>query len=197
MVLIGITGGIGSGKTCIAKVLEKMNYPVFYSDFEAKKLYSSNHELKKKLKHIVGSEVYKDGVFQKDFLAKRIFSNPNLKEQISGLVHPLVREEFRKWANKQTTELVFNEAAILFETGSNQHFDAIILVVAPIEIRIDRVMQRDNLTREKVLERMEHQWPDNEKIKRSPFIIQNDGRPILNQIEKIVLEIERLSSNEN
>jgi dephospho-CoA kinase len=187
---IGLTGGIGAGKSTIAKVLEHMGYPIFYSDQEAKKLYVTHPLLKNELMAILGKESYQNGIFQKHVLAKQLFENPALKEKIAALVHPLVRERFNEWAAQQTADLVFNEAAILFETGAYKQFAATILVVAPLETRIQRVQNRDGLSREAVLQRIENQWPDSKKMNLTPYIITNDGQPLLQQIEDLISKLK-------
>ena len=187
---IGLSGGIGSGKSTVANALEHMGYPVFYSDEEAKKLYATHPSLKNELIALLGKESYQNGVFQKHLLATQLFENPGLKEQIAALVHPLVRERFNEWAEQQTTDLVFNEAAILFETGAYKLFAATILVVAPLETRIQRVQKRDNLSREAVLKRIANQWADTEKMSLTPYIIANDGLPLLQQIEEVISKLK-------
>lgn len=195
MLQIGLTGGIGSGKSTVAAILEKMGYPVFYSDNAAKSLYESNSELKQQLKNIVGEEVYLDGCFQKEVLAKHIFDNPELKVQITALVHPLVRASFQKWADQKRAALVFNEAAILFETGAYRQFKANILVSAPIELRIQRIEQRDRLDRTAILQRMANQWPEEQKKALTSYHIQNDGQPLLIQVEKLVDKLLKLKES--
>ena len=187
---IGLSGGIGSGKSTVANALEHMGYPVFYSDEEAKKLYATHPSLKNELIALLGKESYQNGVFQKHLLATQLFENPGLKEQIAALVHPLVRERFNEWAEQQTTDLVFNEAAILFETGAYTQFAATILVVAPLETRIQRVQKRDNLSREAVLKRIANQWADTEKMNLTPYVITNDGLPLLQQIEEVISKLK-------
>lgn len=190
MLQIGLSGGIGSGKSTVAKVLEKMAYPVFYSDQVAKNLYDEHPELQRHLVNLLGPEVYRDGHLNKTFLAQQLFSNAELKAQVTALVHPLVRSAFESWAQQQTTDLVFNEAAILFETGAYRQFDATILVVAPLEIRIERVQKRDSLSREEVLRRIANQWPDSKKMNLSTYIITNDGQPLLQQIEEVISKLK-------
>jgi dephospho-CoA kinase len=190
MIHIGLSGGIGSGKSTVAKILEHMGYPVFYSDEEAKKLYATHPLLKNELIAILGKDSYQNGIFQKHVLAAQLFKSPALKQQIAALVHPLVRERFIEWGERQTTDLVFNEAAILFETGAFKQFAATVLVVAPLETRIQRVQNRDGLSREAVLQRIENQWPDSKKINLTPYIITNDGQPLLQQIEEIISKLK-------
>ena len=190
MIQIGLTGGIGAGKTSVAKVLEHMGYPVFYSDTEAKKLYDDHPILKEQMIALFGNELYQNGHFQKNILAQQIFQNPILKEKVSELVHPLVRSKFNSWAQKQTSNLVFNEAAILFETGANKQFTATILVVAPEELRVQRVSKRDALTPQEVRNRIAQQWTDDQKKALTPYVIENDGRPLLIQIETCLEAIQ-------
>ena len=190
MIQIGLTGGIGAGKTSVAKVLEHMGYPVFYSDLEAKKLYDDHPILKEQMIALFGNELYQNGHFDKNILARQLFQNPILKEKVSELVHPLVREAFEQWASQQHTNMVFNEAAILFETGAYQQFTATILVVAPEDLRIQRVISRDQLTEQEVRNRINQQWTDAQKKALTPYVIENDGRPLLIQIEACLTAIQ-------
>ena len=191
MLQIGLSGGIGSGKSTIAMVLEKMGYPVFYSDQVAKRLYDEHPMLQKYLVDLLGPEVYRDGQLNKQFLSEQLFSNAELKAQVSALVHPIVRSTFENWAQQQTSDLVFNEAAILFETGAYLQFAATILVMAPLETRIERVQKRDSLSREEVLKRIANQWTDVQKMALTPYHIVNDGRPLLIQLEQLIAELRQ------
>jgi dephospho-CoA kinase len=191
MLQIGLSGGIGSGKSTIAMVLEKMGYPVFYSDQVAKRLYDEHPMLQKQLVDLLGPEVYRDGQLNKQFLSEQLFSNAELKAQVSALVHPIVRSTFENWAQQQTSDLVFNEAAILFETGAYRQFAATILVMAPLETRIERVQKRDSLSREEVLKRIANQWTDVQKMALTPYHVVNDGRPLLIQLEQLIAELRQ------
>ena len=191
MLQIGLSGGIGSGKSTIAMVLEKMGYPVFYSDQVAKRLYDEHPLLQKQLVDLLGPEVYRDGHLNKQFLSEQLFSNAELKAQVSALVHPIVRSTFENWAQQQTSDLVFNEAAILFETGAYLQFADTILVMAPLETRIERVQKRDRISREEVLKRIANQWTDAQKMALTPYHIVNDGRPLLIQLEEIIAELRQ------
>jgi dephospho-CoA kinase len=190
MLRIGLSGGIGSGKSTVAGILAKMGYPVFYSDQEAKRLYDENPLLQKQLVALFGPAIYRDGQINKAFLAQQLFSNAELKAQVTALVHPLVRKAFEVWAQQQASDLVFNEAAILFETGAYKDFDATVLVTAPIETRIERVQKRDLISREAVLQRIANQWPDSKKMNLTTFIITNDGQPLLQQIEDVISKLK-------
>ena len=190
MLRIGLSGGIGSGKSTVAGILAKMGYPVFYSDQEAKRLYDENPVLQKQLVDLFGPAIYRDGQLNKAFLAQQLFSSAELKAQVTALVHPLVRKAFEVWAQQQASDLVFNEAAILFETGAYKDFDATVLVMAPIETRIERVQKRDLISREAVLQRIANQWPDSKKMNLTPYIITNDGQPLLQQIEDVISKLK-------
>lgn len=187
---IGLTGGIGSGKSTVAKVLEHMGYGVFYSDQVAKSLYDTHEGLKQALIDLLGQQIYVNGRFQKELLSQMLFAQPYIKDQIAQLVHPLVRQAFSDWAALQKSEMVFNEAAILFETGAYKQFSATVLVVAPLEIRIQRVQERDDLSREAVLQRIENQWPDSKKMSLTPYVIINDGQPLVRQIEDFISQLK-------
>jgi dephospho-CoA kinase len=190
MLRIGLSGGIGSGKSTVAGILAKMGYPVFYSDHEAKRLYDENPLLQKQLVDLFGPAIYRDGQLNKAFLAQQLFSSAELKAQVTALVHPLVRKAFEVWAQQQASDLVFNEAAILFETGAYKDFDATVLVMAPIETRIERVQKRDLISREAVLQRIANQWPDSKKMNLTTYIITNDGQPLLQQIEDVISKLK-------
>ena len=189
---IGITGGIGSGKSFIATIIERMGYPVYYSDVRSKELTNAHPLIRQGLIDLVGENVYFGGELDKKVLATAIFSNDELRMKVNQLIHPIVRQDFEDWANSQKSDLIFNEAAILFETGAYRNFDATILVYAPEELRLKRVLNRDIITKEEVLARMNNQMNDNEKRKMTSLQILNDGEsPILIQIETILEEIRK------
>ena len=171
---IGITGGIGSGKTTVCKILEHLGYPVFYADIEAKKNMMENLDLISNIVAAFGAEAYIDKQLNRNFLAKKIFQDPNAKAQLDALVHPTVHQSFERWKSEQHSPIVFNEAALLFETGSYKHFDQVWLVTADKETRIKRVMKRDLLSREEVLARISNQLSDEEKLKLTSYHILND-----------------------
>ena len=187
---IGITGGIGAGKSLVAEIIKAMGYPVYNSDERAKELTDSNPKIKEGLIHLFGGEIYQNDTLNKFALAQAIFSDDSLREKVNALIHPIVREDFNLWALAQNNSLVFNESAILFETGSFKNFDAIILVYAPKEIRIQRIMKRDNCSENEVLKRMNSQFSDEEKYQLTEFRVLNDEQtPLLVQVEKIILNV--------
>ena len=187
---IGITGGIGAGKSLVAEIIKAMGYPVYNSDERAKELTESNPKIKEGLIHLFGIEIYQNDKLNKFALAQAIFSDESLREKVNALIHPIVREDFNLWALAQNNSLVFNESAILFETGSFKNFDAIILVYAPKELRIKRIMKRDNCSENEVLKRMNSQFSDEEKYQLTEFRVLNDEQtPLLVQVEKIILNV--------
>ncbi|XOV67148.1 MAG: dephospho-CoA kinase [Fluviicola sp.] len=188
---IGITGGIGSGKSLVAKILQTMGYPVFYSDDEAKKLSDHHPNIRQELIALFGEEVYTYEGLNRPFLAEKIFQDESLRQQVNSIIHPRVREAFEQFSKNATSKLVFNEAAILIETGAYQNFDALILVTAPEDIRIKRVQARDKTDVNAIKQRMNKQWTDERKRSYADFEIVNDGEsPLLVQVEKVILSLE-------
>lgn len=187
MVKVGITGGIGSGKSVICSVFNKLGIPVFSADNAAKVLMEKNQLVKSRLIALLGDDIYlENGALHRNKMAGIIFNDQIALRKVNEIVHPVVRNEFNSWAKKQTSAYVVQEAAILFESGQSGYFDKIVLVIAPLELRIKRVMQRDNTTREKVLERMKNQWADEKKIEQSDFVVLNDNSAmVLPQILEI------------
>lgn len=191
---IGLTGGIGSGKSYIAGVLEKMGYPVYYSDERAKLLTDTHPEIRTGLISRFGDQIYSEGILNKKELAARIFNSDPDRIFVNQLIHPVVRADFDRWCAEQNTALVFNEAAILFETGAYKQFDATILVVAPHELRMQRIVERDRCTVEQAEARMKSQWSDEQKIPLATCIVMNDGTiPLLSQLEGVVTTLLNLS----
>lgn len=186
---IGLTGGIGSGKTTVARILEAMGYPVFYSDEHSKTLMS-NPEVQSHINAILGEDVFPHGQLDRVAMAGIIFSDSKKREAVNEFLHPKVRSDFDIWANEQKAALLFNEAAILFETGAYQRMDLNILVIAPIELRIARTIQRDGINKEAVLDRISKQATDEEKIPLADFVLHNDDEhPVLAQVEDILVKI--------
>jgi dephospho-CoA kinase len=188
---LGLTGNIGAGKSEVARLLRHMGYPVYDSDDAAKQLYATNPELKQALIALFGEAIYADSSFQRQEMAKQLFENPALRQHVNALVHPLVRQDFSNWAHQQTSALVFNEAAILFETQATDAFDAMVLVCAPEALRIERVMARDACSREEVQKRIAAQWPEEKKREIADFCIENDGRSLLIQVEALIENLLR------
>ena len=187
---VGITGSIGAGKTFIASVFEKLGMPVFNSDIIAKKCMQEDNILVHKIKQLIGEGVYKNGELQRNFLAEIIFNNKEKLFSLNQLVHPVVSQHYIKWCEKQKSKIVIKEAAILFESGLSNVLDKVICVSANKETRIQRVMMRDNCSRDQVLNKMSQQMTQREKEKLSDFIIINDNKKlILPQILDIITKI--------
>lgn len=171
--LVGLTGGIGSGKTTIANFFKELGVPIYIADTEAKALMNRSKVIKRKLIALFGDNAYQNGKLNRDFLSKKIFNNKDLLQKMNAIVHPKVASHFKRWVKKQEAPYVISEAAILFENGSYKKYDYIITVTAPEEVRLKRVMSRDSASKEKVKSVMNNQWKDEEKIKLSDYVIQN------------------------
>jgi dephospho-CoA kinase len=184
--IIGLTGGIGSGKTTVANEFSSLGIPVYITDLEAKKLMQSDSVLNQ-IKEEFGSTVFDKGVLLRDKLSEIVFNDDKRLAKLNSIVHPAVKQHFREWLlEHQNDPFVIYESAILFESGSYKECDFVINVVAPLEIRIQRVIERDKTTREKVLERVKNQWNDEEKSSKSDFIVKNTS------MEAIKLEIVKI-----
>ncbi len=187
---IGLTGGIGSGKSTVARILIAMGYPVYFSDDRSKSLTDTHPEIRQGLTELIGNHIYKGNQLDRSALALAIFSDEALRVKVNQLIHPIVRLDFDGWVDEQNHEIVFNEAAILFETGAAERFDAMVLVTAPEELRISRVMQRDQCTREEVVNRINQQWMDEQKIKLADAVIVNDDvQPLIKQVENMLIQL--------
>jgi len=173
MKIIGLTGGIGSGKTTVSGMFAELGVPVYNSDLEAKRLMQTSTSLRKKISALLGDEAYKGKSLQRPYIAGKVFKDPDLLQKLNAIVHPAVKKHFRKWAARQDFPYVIQEAAILFENGSYPAFDRMILVTAPEEIRIARIQERDRSTRESILERIGHQWKDDRKAELADYVIEN------------------------
>ncbi|WP_400073051.1 dephospho-CoA kinase [Zobellia russellii] len=189
MTIVGLTGGIGSGKTTVAKMFEELGVPVYNSDNRAKSLMQESPELVKSIKDLLGEEAYLNGILNRAYVSQQVFNNKELLEALNAIVHPAVRQNFIGWAKEQKSGYVIQEAAIIFEIGSQDFYDCIILVTAPEETRIERVMQRDSdNTVEGIKARMKNQWDDAKKIEASDYIIQNEN---IEQTKVQVLDVHR------
>ena len=190
MLKVGITGGIGSGKSYVCSILEHLGFPVFYSDKSAKILIETNDSIKQELIHLFGNEIYKGNKLDKIRLSNLIFTDNLLLEKINSIIHPNVRECFNNWASFQKSNIVFNEAAILFETDIYKTFDYTVLITAPLDLKIERVMKRDYCKKEDVLTRMNNQWTDEQKSHLASFIISNDDKiSLISQVDNILKEL--------
>ncbi len=186
MVRLGITGGIGSGKTYVARMFREMGVPVYDTDSEAKRLMLEHLSIREELVALLGEDVYLGGQLNKPLLAGYLFASPVNASRINTIVHPRVRDDFRTWASLQPLETVALESAILFEAGFEDTVDKVIVVYAPLEVRVRRVMERDHATEEQVRARIAAQMSDEEKVRRADFVIVNDGvQDLLPQIQAV------------
>ncbi len=189
MIVVGLTGGIGSGKTTVAKMFQDLGVPVYNSDDRAKNLMQKSPELILEIKELLGEDAYKNSRLDRGYVSKQVFNNKELLGRLNAIVHPAVRKDFLVWSKEQSADYVIQEAAIIFEIGSQDFYDCIILVTAPKETRIDRVMKRDtSSTFESIEARMKNQLSDDKKIEASDYVIQNEK---IEQTKVQVLDIHR------
>ncbi len=184
--IVGLTGGIGSGKTTVAKMFEKLGIQIYIADDEAKKITNKPSTLKVLEKNF-GKEVIKDNELNRPLMAQIVFNDPKKLTQLNAIIHPLVAKDFANWLQQNKSEkFVIKEAAILLETATHHNCDFIITVTAPIEVRIKRIIERDHICKDEILNRMKNQWTDEQRIAKSNFIIENVS---LAQTQKQVLQI--------
>ncbi len=192
MIKLAITGGIGSGKSYVASIFEKHNIPVYNADIESKRLTDTNDELRKKLIEIVGEECYDGTRLNRKFLAAYIFSSKEHLQQINSIIHPAVYNDYIRWIQRNSQhEITIMESAILYESGFDKFVDKVISVYAPLEIRIERVKQRDNAPEKEIISRINSQMNDDEKCSRADFVIINDGiKPVNSQVNDIINKLK-------
>lgn len=197
MMVVGLTGGIGSGKSTIAKEFATLGIAVFNSDEQAKALIANNAQVKKRIIAAFGEEAYQNGEYNRAYIAQIVFNNSEKLAILNGIVHPALAKYFNQWAKKQTSPYVLKEAAILFESGSYKDCDYIITVTAPEEVRIARVMARDHCTEAQVRARMAQQWSDAQRIALSDAVIENvDLESAKEQVKRINDEL-RMTNDES
>lgn len=194
MIKIAITGGIGSGKSYISHLLEELNIPIYNADNEAKRLMIVDDGIRRELIALLGEDVYKEGTLNKPLLVSYLFSDPAHVKQINEIIHPRVKVDFAKWTAEwrdKDSEVVGMESAILYEAGFEKTVDAVVMVYAPMELRIKRAMERDNATEKQILARIAAQLDDEEKRRRADFIVYNDGSlPLIPQLTTIIKQLK-------
>lgn len=191
MLKIGITGGIGSGKTFISSIFNRLGIPVYYSDLQARLLMSTDPGLIESIKQLFGDRAYVNNELNRQYIAQQVFNRKTSLEKLNQIVHPIVEKDFGNWCSEQVNvPYVLKEAAILFESGSYKKLDKNIVIVSPVELRIKRVMERDNTTKNDIESRIKNQWPT-EKLKAlADFVIYNDNKQLLlPQVIEINLKI--------
>lgn len=196
MLKVGITGGIGSGKTTVCQIFATLGIPIYYADTRAKELMISDSDVIHQIKELFGASAYdENGLFNRKHIAEKAFTNKDLLQQLNAIVHPAVFQDTLVWYQTHHEKpYTLYEAAIMFESGSYKLLDKVITVFAPIEDRIERTMKRDNITRKEVLERIDKQLSEEEKIKRADFVIYNDySQPLIEQVLTIHQQLLLLS----
>lgn len=197
MLKIGLTGGIGSGKSTVAKIFELLNVPVYYADAASKRLYHSDKQLMQQVKDHFGEDVYENDILNKALLASRVFDQPEKMALLNSLVHPPTLRDAANWLNRQTAPYVIKEAALIFESGSASDLDFVIGVYSPQHLRIKRVMDRDGLSRDEVLHRMDRQIEESLKMRLCDFIIQNNELdPVIPQVLRLHQQLQEKSDQQ-
>ncbi len=195
--IVGITGGIGSGKTTAAKIFESLGIPIYIADEKARTLTAENPEILSYIRETYGDGVFdENGALLRKKLGEKVFGDKEKLKALNEVIHPIVNRDFKEWTAQQDAPYVLKEAAVLFESGNYTNCDYVILVVAPKEIRINRVMKRSGLSREDIEARMHHQWSDDDKLALSDFVIHNDDdHELMPQIYDIHEDIKRLANS--
>lgn len=192
MKVVGLTGGIGSGKTTVAEFFSEFDVPVYIADDEAKKLMHESEEVKKEIVALIGAKAYENGILNRKYISGKVFNDPEKLEELNKIVHPQVALHFDQWKEKQKSPYVIYEAAILFEKGGYKKCDYTILVTADREAKIERLQKRDKSEISDILARMKNQWPDEKKLKYANFIIENrelsETRKEVGKIHRILLK---------
>jgi len=186
MIVVGLTGGIGSGKTTVAKEFHFLGIPIYIADEEAKKLMNTSKTIRRKLIGLFGTRAYEDGILNRPFIADIIFKDKDYLYKMNSIVHPKVAQHFKRWFLKQNAPYVIKESAILFENGGYKQCDFVITVTAPKEIRIKRLLVRDKTTKDKIVAIMGNQWSDEDKVRLSQFVITNTS---LEKTKEQVLQV--------
>lgn len=198
MLKIGITGGIGSGKSTVARVFETLGIPVYNADDAAKRLMQEDPELKKQIIILFGEKAYEQGKLNRSWISEQVFGNPEKVKALNAIVHPATIRDAHEWMSVQQTPYTLKEAALIFESGSEKSLDYVIGVDAPVELRIQRVMERDNISRDAILQRMNNQMDESEKIQRCDFIIYNDGNQlVIPQVIRLHQQLVELSKSKS
>lgn len=190
---IGITGGIGSGKSVVSKILSLLDIPIYLSDDEAKRLTATDETIRRELINLLGDELYQDGVLNKQKLANYLFASPENAEKINAIIHPQVKQDFRQWCMRHSaSQFVAMESAILFESGFASEVDVVVMVYAPQEVRIQRAMMRDTASRTQIEQRIQRQMGD--EIKRSSAhytLINDDKTALLPQVLQLLVSLSQ------
>ena len=191
MIKIGVTGGIGSGKSVVSSLLELEGIPVYPADDESKRLTDTSLAIRNQLVALIDDGIYINDKLDRQRLASIIFSDETLLKKVNEIIHPVVKDDFIDWMAKQTSKYCALESAILYESNFDREVDVVLMVYAPVELRLTRAMVRDNATEAEILKRIIHQMPDELKRKQADYVIINDGvQPVIPQIEEFVKILE-------
>lgn len=184
---VGVTGGIGSGKSYVCDLFHRKGFPVYVCDDEAKRLMVEDAVLVDRLTALIGEDAYVDRQLNKKAVAAFLFADADHARQVNAIVHPRVKDDFLQWVDRQSSSVVFMESAILFESGFDGLVDATLMVYAPLAVRVDRMMRRDGITEEMAMARVKAQMGDEEKIRKSDLLVVNDGESDLDtQLDEII-----------
>ena len=179
MVRVGLTGGIGSGKSTVAQIFEVLGIPVYYADISAKRLMNEDAQLRSAITNIFGEQAYANNILDRKYISSIVFSDPAKLQQLNALVHPATKKDGETWMQRQTSSYAIHEAALIFEAKVADRLDLVIGVSSPIELRIKRAMERDKVSREEVLKRMDQQLDEEVKISKCDFVLINDEKQLL------------------
>ena len=193
MLRVGLTGGIGSGKSTVAKILEVLGIPVYYADTAARRLMNEDEELKKTIIDHFGKDSYRNDQLNRSYIASLVFNDKDKLELLNSLTHPATIRDANQWMQKQNAPYIIKEAALIFESGSAEHLDHVIGVYTPAPLRIQRIMHRDKITREEVLQRMSRQIDEEIKMRLCDSVLVNDEQQLL---MPQVLELHKKLSNQ-
>lgn len=190
---IGITGGIGSGKSVVSKLLRAMSIPVYLSDDEAKRLTATDETIRKELTALLGDELYQGDVLNKSLLAGYLFASPENAARVNAIIHPVVKQDFRRWCKENaSSSILAMESAILIEAGFAPEVDAVVMVYAPKEVRIRRAMKRDGASRKQIEQRIQNQMDDEAKRAKADYTIINDDKtPLIPQVFRLLFSVSQ------
>lgn len=193
VIKIGITGGIGSGKSVVSKLLRAMSIPVYLSDDEAKRLTATDETIRKELTALLGDELYQGDVLNKSLLAGYLFASPENAARVNAIIHPVVKQDFRRWCKENASSFILAmESAILIEAGFAPEVDAVVMVYAPKEVRIRRAMKRDGASRKQIEQRIQNQMDDEAKRAKADYTIINDDKtPLIPQVFRLLFSVSQ------
>ena len=198
MVRVGLTGGIGSGKSTVAQIFEVLGVPVYYADIAAKRLMNEDAELRSAITTIFGKQAYANNILDRRYISSIVFSDPAKLELLNSIVHPATKKDGQAWMQQQTSPYAIHEAALIFEATVSERLDRVIGVSSPMELRIKRAMERDKVNRDEVLKRMDQQLDEEIKMSKCDFVLFNDEKQLLiTQVLELHEKLTRLSKEKN